>query len=471
MSSAAEKYSKAVELYASTAMSLTEISRTTGVARTALAAYILRCHRDLVYRRHGIKPPENLDERLHGNKGQRRTTHEKYREAIQACDSVEFLDYNVSQIARIYGLNGTALGNQLRAHYPDIIPRREAERRRQGLADNIHHGVRDYAMNTYAGAVELLRNSDVTIKEAAERFGVSFTGLRQHLLFYHKDLVKMREKLREAGKENPRIGTVSGNGGIRRADADAEIKYAPAVQLYKTTSLSVKEICRRLNLSTGPFFNYLRLWHRDLMFLRRGAEIPADSTSDRADLTGKRYSRATAEKYAPAIDLLKNSDKSVGAVAKQFGFVAEVFRQYLKEHEPELYERMGMTGLANGSKVLKRSYERYAEAIELYRTTGDSLISISSRLGLPYKSVSGFIHRNCQDAVAEHNKLVEASQKEEAMAKQLQNEAREREKIIDEKNQIITALQKTNNNRRAAAVLLGMSKSTLYNKINSFGIK
>ena len=132
MSAAADKYRDAVELYDSTDMTISEICRRLGLSRSSFAAYICRSRRDLLYKRHGITDGAALpDGILHKNKGQRPATREKYREAVEACDSMDFIDMNVSQIAREFGLNATALANQLRAHYPWIVPRREAERRRR----------------------------------------------------------------------------------------------------------------------------------------------------------------------------------------------------------------------------------------------------------------------------------------------------------------------------------------------------
>ena len=69
---------------------------------------------------------------------------------------------------------------------------------------------------------------------------------------------------------------------------------------------------------------------------------------------------------------------------------------------------MGMIELPNGRKVLRRSYRRYAAAIEAYETTAESLRSIAARLGLTYNSVAGFIRRNLPEAIERHNRLAGA---------------------------------------------------------------
>lgn len=82
----------------------------------------------------------------------------------------------------------------------------------------------------------------------------------------------------------------------------------------------------------------------------------------------KRYLRFTAQKYAPAIKRLKEGGLSTAAVAAEFGLNPETFRKYLHEHEPELSATLGMTRLENGRTALRRSTEKYAEAVRLRKT-------------------------------------------------------------------------------------------------------
>lgn len=92
----------------------------------------------------------------------------KYKEAVEACDSMDYIEYNVSQVARRFGLGGTNLGKQLRRHYPGVIERREEVRKRLGLSDNLPRGTRQVCKERYAEAVKLLRaNRYITVCEAA----------------------------------------------------------------------------------------------------------------------------------------------------------------------------------------------------------------------------------------------------------------------------------------------------------------
>ena len=64
-------------------------------------------------------------------------SYDKYKDAIAACDSMEYIEYNISQIARIFNVDCSSLASQLRRHYTDIVPRREQERRRIGITVNL----------------------------------------------------------------------------------------------------------------------------------------------------------------------------------------------------------------------------------------------------------------------------------------------------------------------------------------------
>lgn len=110
----------------------------------------------------------------------------KYKDAIQACDDTAYIEFNVSQIARLFGLSPSALANQLRNHYPEILERREKERCRLGVNDNLHRGVKPWCREQYAEAVEHLRTSDDSIRETADLYALSYSGRLGTSLYYYK---------------------------------------------------------------------------------------------------------------------------------------------------------------------------------------------------------------------------------------------------------------------------------------------
>ena len=408
-----EKYRRAVELYATTHLKGVEICRECAVSCAGFYAYMRKYHRDMVLLRNGIELRECDAKRvrLRTKYGQTSAAWGKYGPAIEACADPAYYSDNISQIAARFGLKGTHLANQLRVHYSELLRRREAERQRLGLSDNQQRGVRPYCAEKYAEAVELFRTTLLTRREIPERLGISLGGFAQHLLYYHKDLIAERRALREAAKYTRKPGTLTGCGTIRKASPTAEAKYGKAVELYRTTALSVKRIAEQEHVSLSGLTHHIGTWHRDAILERRGAKR-ASSDTDYIDLSRtKHYLRSTAEKYGKAIEKLKNGDYTTAQVAAEYGLHPECMRAYLKEHEPELYARQGMTHLANGRTVSRRSMEKYAEAIRLYETTDESLKSIARRLNLTYNSLDGYVRRNHSDLIEHRKNTVDNNRK------------------------------------------------------------
>ncbi len=184
--------------------------------------------------------------------------------------------YNVSQIAREFGLDGTNLGRQLRMHYPGVIEWREKVRERLGLGDNLPRGTRPHSKKQYSKAVKLLRSDRyITTQEVADSCGVSYVGLEQHLLFYHKDLIKRRIKICEKAVGQKRKGEITGRGTLHVPSPETKEKYAEAVRLYlyATTPMSVLRIAMMTGISRNRFYDYLHNWHMDLVCRRKNIPL------------------------------------------------------------------------------------------------------------------------------------------------------------------------------------------------------
>lgn len=394
------KYRPALELYATTELSYVEICRQCGVSLKGFSNYIGTYHRHLMLKRSGIrcKPEEAGNIKVKQRCGQHPSTHAKYKEAVTACDSMDYIAYNVSQIAREFGLSGTNLGRQLRTHYPEVLEFRERARKRLGVGDNLPRGTRSWCKEQYAEAVELLcADRYITVRDAAERCNVSYSGLKQHLIFYHKELVENRIKIREQAVKQQCKGKITGRGTLHAPTPEIIGKYAEALCLYRTTVMSARKIAKQTGVSIKGFYGYLQTWHKDLVCQRKG--IPYEDGKPVNWSSVRRYSSATAAKYADAITRLKAGGLTTAKVATEFGLHPECFRQYLKEHEPELYACLGMKKAENGKRVSSKSMEKYKEAIHLYATTSESLKSIARRFGLNDCSLGQFIKRNFPELI------------------------------------------------------------------------
>lgn len=391
------KYRTALELYSATDLSCAEICRQCEVSLNGFTRYICTFHRHLMLKRNGIKcsPEEANDIKMNQRRGQRPETHAKYKEAIAACDSMDYIEYNVSQIAREFGLSGTNLSRQLYTHYPEVLEFREQTRQRLGLDDGFPRGTRSWCKEQYTEAVELLRADNyITLQEAAERCNVSYTGLKQHLIFYHKELVENRIKIRKQAVRQQRKGKITGRGTLHVPSSEIIERYAEALHLYRTTPLSARKIAKQTGVSIKGFYEYLQTWHKDLVCERKGIPYEEGKPVDWYWSSVRRYNPATTAKYADAITRLKEGGLTTAKVAAEFGLHPECFRQYLKEHEPELHTALGMKKTESGKMVSLKSMEKYKEAIHLYKTTSESLKSIARRFGLNDCSLGQFIKRH-----------------------------------------------------------------------------
>lgn len=402
------KYEEAVEMYADSKLPLCKIAVKCNVSLGGLGSYLRRYWRELILRRRGIsyegKDPKDIKIVSSGQPSI--VSKAKYAEAVEACKSLEYIDLNVSQVARKFNVNGTALANYMRLHYEEIPIWRENVRRMLGIGDNVHRGVRPECEGQYVLAVEMYKSTDKTIPEIAEICQVSIGGLSQHMRFYHKEVIRKRKAERKAAKKNRIIGKICGNGQIHCPQQKTVEKYREALELYKNSNLIIKEIVRKTGVPLEGFRNYLRVWHRDLMLERRGGE-KVDCKEVYIDLAKtKCYLKSTAAKYGAAIDSMKNNLRPVTQVAAEYGLNADTFRSYLWEHEPDLVSQCGMVKNENGKYTSRQAMEKYAEAVRLYETTTTNLKSIAERLGVVYNSLSGYIRRNCPDAKQKHEELV-----------------------------------------------------------------
>lgn len=402
------KYEEAVEMYADSKLPLCKIAVKCNVSLGGLGSYLRRYWRELILRRRGIsyegKDPKDIKIVSSGQPSI--VSKAKYAEAVEACKSLEYIDLNVSQVARKFNVNGTALANYMRLHYEEIPIWRENVRRMLGIGDNVHRGVRPECEEQYVLAVEMYKSTDKTIPEIAEICQVSIGGLSQHMRFYHKEVIRKRKAERKAAKKNRIIGKICGNGQIHCPQQKTVEKYREALELYKNSNLIIKEIVRKTGVPLEGFRNYLRVWHRDLMLERRGGE-KVDCKEVYIDLAKtKCYLKSTAAKYGAAIDSMKNNLRPVTQVAAEYGLNTDTFRSYLWEHEPDLVSQCGMVKNENGKYTSRQAMEKYAEAVRLYETTTTNLKSIAERLGVVYNSLSGYIRRNCPDAKQKHEELV-----------------------------------------------------------------
>lgn len=374
ITAACSKYAAAVRLYADSSLSIREIAEKSGLSPNALSRHLATHHRPLLYKRYGMQMPEgDCMVKIKSPRGQSRATHLKYKDAIEASGDIAYVEFNISQIARMFGVDPTGLSSQLRVHYPDILPAREALRKRLGLADNLHRGALPSSKAAYEQAVPVYKNTDLTIGEVADKFGISKSGFGQYMRFYHHDAITAKAKRRHEAKRvyhQRQTGALSGNGQLYGPKQQTAELYARALSLYNEGRKTLEEVISETGVPPVGFKHYLDKWKRDARRTRKEG------------------------KYGEAIASLKERPRAVTEVAKEYGLNADVFREYLKNHAPELAEGQGMVRLENGSLVKRSAWDKYRPAIEEWQKEGGSLRAIALKHSLKYPSLLSFIKRS-----------------------------------------------------------------------------
>lgn len=173
--------------------------------------------------------------------------------------------------------------------------------------------------------------------------------------------------------------------------------------------MSARKIAKQTGVSIKGFYEYLQTWHKDLVCGRKGIPYEEGKPVDWSSV--RRYNPATAAKYAEAIARLKEGGLTMAKVAAEFGLHPECFRQYLKEHEPELYARQGMVKAESDRSMANHSMEKYKEALHLYATTSESVKSLARRFGFNDFSFGKFVRRQFPELHGQHQRLVQQTKK------------------------------------------------------------
>ena len=338
------KYEEALNLYTNTNSTVRNIAKQCMVSEGGLKAYLQRHWRELILRRHGIttdgKDPKEIP--YYMTDGGTYIAHEKYKDAVQACKSINYIELNVSQIARKFGHNATSLANFMQIHYSDLLTKRKKIREKMGFRNYYNQVVHQNSVKQYEAAVEMYRNTNLSVKAVAEQCNVSDSGLSQHIRFYHKDLMKEKKEARQQAKLSgkKRKGEMLGNGRKNEPLPATVEKYAKALALYRDTAFTAKEIVLRTGVQAESFRFYLHKWHRGLVLERSGIVAGEDAKINM--VRSRQRMKTVAAKYTPAIESLKQNPRPVSPVAVEFGHNTEVFRNYIRKHEPELAKSLGL---------------------------------------------------------------------------------------------------------------------------------
>ena len=349
---------------------------------------------------------DRLQQYMGGRYGQRGETRERYREAVEDCESVLHLDKTTSEIARMHGHQPEAFRMVLKRHFPEVLERREKLRMSLGYVKTPHFGPRQHTEDKYAPALELLRKTNMTVAEAATATGVELAALQQHILFHHRDLANERLHRRLERLDKPRErGMLNGAGRRSGPRGTTSEYYAKAVRRCKRhPEMTIKEIAMKCGMEPHLLSCYLQKWHRDVMQARmeyRRAEV-ARRQAERAEHNEFTTKAAKARrKYAPALPLIEQG-MSYEEAARQTGLDRDQLHSWVRHNRPDLHilERQNnWVTLPNGVRVSRQSWDKFQQAAQEYATTDRLLKDIAASHGLNVNSLLSFLHRTMPQEV------------------------------------------------------------------------
>ncbi len=340
---------------------------------------------------------DRLQQYMHNRFGQRNDTRARYAEAIVACGNILYLDKTIAEIARLFGHQEECLRNQLKRHFPELVAERERIRGLLNISKQPARGVGKATLEKYEPAIELLRTSDLTIREAAIKTGVSLAGLHQHLLFFHKDVAEQRLLRRINALDQPKEeGKTNGTGRRNEPRKATKALYADAIELYRTTDRPVTEIAQELGLEPHNLSAYIQRWHREEMAIR--ARKRSEKTDRRREERKQQHDKTLKEKaenkYLPAIQLIENG-ASYDEAAKAIDITPERLTRWMRQHQPEVHrqaKRNAWIILPGGLRIMRQKWLKMQEAEKAFLDSDESISEIARRLKLSPTSLLTYLH-------------------------------------------------------------------------------
>ena len=341
--------------------------------------------------------------------GQHPKTEAVYRDAIMACQSIDNLEFTITDIARKYQLKPECLRNQLKRHFPEVFARREKMRDTLGYSRPGNRGLKKATVEKYADAIQTLRETHLTIREVAERCNVSYQGLQQHLLFYHKDIAESRllyrtDALLKTVDRNDWKGSASPTGGVRGPKPETVALYAQALELYRTTDLTIRQIAAQCNVPLQNLACYIRKWYREDMGKRRLKRLERryDSHNNGEKKMDMSVQAVAWRRYAPVLEMLRQG-ASFHEAAIEACCTTNNLRNWVKANYPDLAKIVmaaNMVPLPEGTKCKRESWDYFKDAVKEYCETDTPLKHIAGSHGIRATSLRAFLVKHFPSAIA-----------------------------------------------------------------------
>ena len=116
----------------------------------------------------------------------------------------------------------------------------------------------------------------------------------------------------------------------------------------------------------------------------------------------KAYNLSALERYGPAIRMIRDGADISQAARATLGIEYRInIRDYLRSHEPQLYQSLKSRGRVpmpgTDSTCTAEQWERYGAAVQEYLQTSHSVYSIAKTRGIQLSSLTHFLRRHYGD--------------------------------------------------------------------------
>ena len=261
-----------------------------------------------------------------------------------------------------------------------------------------HYGQRGLTRELYYEAIQACSNIlylDKTVAEIARMYGHREQSLRNQLKRHFPQLLAERDRIRSV------LGM---NQYPQRGEREkTKAKYAQAIELLRTTTLTIKEVAERCGMGAHSLQQHVLFYHRDVAEQRLALRVNA---LDKQGLIGgirgngaaNRPRKTTEEHYAKALELYRTTGRTSTEIAKECGVSPKGFQSYverwwrtdMERHETLRQELVKKGRQERGVKVerkrVKAAREKYTPALKMIEE-GASYEQAAEKLGVGFDNL------------------------------------------------------------------------------------
>ena len=169
--------------------------------------------------------------------------------------------------------------------------------------------------------MKLYVSTSLTLREIAEKAGVSYGGFCAHVRVWNRNLMLGRRGI----FCTERVQWLD-LAPYKNSQISLHRKYTDAVQMLRSTDRSTVEVAKHFHFSAETFRKYLQR-HEPLLAKKNGMGY---------NEKGEQVLNRTLRKYEEAVDMFQHTDLTLVEIAARLELVYNSLSSYLRRHYPEV---------------------------------------------------------------------------------------------------------------------------------------